>query len=153
MAQVTGGSDFDFFWEQKAAGAWRLLREASDAWASGGEQATDVGIVIDRFMKVLARPGGWPSWVQLYWPNRFLLDVPPPSAIDSCVALSPRCGVENASAAVQALRSIVSYASQEWILGHPEEPRTRDVLNEMLAVLWNHKIAPHPPSAAYPREL
>jgi hypothetical protein len=153
VAQVTGGSDFDFFWEQKAAAAWRLLREASDVWASQGRGSLDVAIALGRFMMILARPGGWPPLLQLYWPPRFLLEPPPLAAADSVLMLSPRCNPQQASAAIQSLLVILGKAADEWSIGHPEEPKTRDVLNEMLATLWQYKIAPHPPSKAYPREL
>jgi len=39
VAQVTGGSDFDFPWNDKAIACLTVLREAADAWARNGRFA------------------------------------------------------------------------------------------------------------------
>jgi len=152
MAQNTGGSDFDLFWEEKSSAAWRLLREAADVWAQDGRAGLDVRLAVDRFMHILASPGRG-LWPQVRWPKRFLLEPVPPGTTESCATLAPSCSEARTADAERALLATLSSAADEWSMGHPEEPSTRGVLHEMLTTLWQFKIAPHPPSKAYPREM
>jgi hypothetical protein len=151
VAQVLGGSDFDFVWDDKTNAALRVLREAADVWATRGRMKLDTQRVIGVFMEVLARPqkGLWWSY---RWPVRFLGEEAeaPPDAVDSCRALAPSRAVEEYVKVTLALHRSLCEAADMWALGDPEKPSTREQLASMLEILWQERVAPRPPSKHYP---
>ena len=151
MAQVIGGSDFDFVWDDKTKTALRLLSEAADLWARGGRDALEHGTALAVFLTVLA----WPQrglWWQPQWPLRFF-DAPPrnelPAPADSCRALAPTCSCEDVDKAIRNLECSWREAADMWSLGDPETPQARAVLQSMLEILWEKGIAPRPPGRQY----
>jgi hypothetical protein len=148
VAQVTGGSDFDFVWDDKRNAALRVLREAADLWATRGRQIVQVDRVVAAFMQVLA----WPQrglWWSPRWPLRFLNEAAtmPPSPIQSCLTLAPARKPEECAAVVKALEEAISEAADLWALGDPEKPVTLRYLEVLLGILWNRRVAPRPPGS------
>src|SRR6266704_2262838 len=84
--QVTGGSDFDFVWEERVNVSLALLREAADAIAARGSSALQPVLVVESLLAVLFNPLPANSiWGRPQWPVRFFDDKsqPPRSASES----------------------------------------------------------------------
>jgi hypothetical protein len=155
MAQVTGGSDFDSVWEEVANASLLLLREASDLFAKGGENAIAADVVVASLLGILAksRPSNL-YWARAKWPPRFFDGaVEPPAVRHSFQKLAPRHQHEDCDAVVTELKAVISPAAKEWALGNPEQPDAREVLRELFGLLWSRRLIPRPPAKAYPLGL
>jgi hypothetical protein len=151
VAQVVGGSDFDFAWDDKTNRCLILLREAADLWASEGRNALDHEKVLAAFLQVLAKPVRWRS----RWPARFFTDTTlefatPQQSCQSCKELAPKKSAKDFELSIEGLQRLLREAAELWALGDPENPTTKQVLDSMLNVMWSGQLAPRPPSRAYP---
>lgn len=154
MAQVTGGSDFDFVWEERVNVSLALLREAADAIAARGSSALQPVLVVESLLAVLFNPLPANSiWGRPQWPVRFFDDKSqlPRSASESLDQLEAPRPRPDSDEVVAALTSVVVSATTSWGLGDPESPNTRIVLQELLDILWRRRLIPRPPGKAYPR--
>ncbi len=156
MAQVVGGTDFDFVWDDKTNRCLILLREAADLWATRGRNALDPERVLAAFLQVLARPGlrvsGPPSW---RWPLRFFPDGALEFAfpMDSCKTLAPKESIDDLGESVELLKWSLAGAADLWALGDPENPTAKQILDSLLKIMWDRHLAVRPPSRQYPKGL
>ncbi len=142
MAQVVGNGHFDYVWERKLQTGLRLLRSAADEWAAGrklGEQ--NVLAVLLRLFSRRWSPYGVRSeraeeersledWLSLVG-----------SAVNECKRLAKGTSAD-ASGVVRALIAILQPAASYWREGHPERPRTHDVLTAIVSVLFDQRLVP-----------
>jgi len=76
VAQITGGSDFDGVWNERANVSLALLREAADAIAQRGSSALRPVLVVESLLSVLFNPLPPKSvWGRPQWPVRFFDDM------------------------------------------------------------------------------
>jgi hypothetical protein len=152
VAQISGGSDFDWVWEEWENALLRLVREAANTCARSGVTSIDPERLTSVLFCVLARPRPSSLWYgPPTWPVRFLdgvSETPPVS--ESLGALGVPLGEESAVVVTEVAR-IFRKATTSWSDGDPEEPTTRDCLREVLEYLWARRIVPRPPSRAFPR--
>jgi hypothetical protein len=157
MAQVAGGSDFDGEWEERTNVCLGLLREAADRIASHGFEALRADVIVDALLWVLAsrlppvmfQPG------KPRLPLRFFEGdaLPKPAAMDSCGRLRAGDPKPEDAETVAVLVGIIESSARSWADGDPEIPETREVLRQLLGVLWSKHLARHPPSKTYPRGI
>ena len=157
MAQVTGGSDFDGEWEERTNVCLSLLREAADRISSIGVDALEAEAIVDAFVWVLATrlpPHGWQAGKPRL-PLRFFEAgvTAKPAATDSCGRLRLGGPKPDDAETVAALVAIVKSSAALWADGDPEKPDTREVLRQLLAVLWSKHLVVRPPSKSYPRGI
>jgi hypothetical protein len=135
MAQVCGGSNFDFDAQRKHDAALKVLRRAADLWAMQGGDA----VCTDTFIAILiriytSRLYGFPEGQSLeYW----LSDVEKVQEDE----------------VFRLLRAELSLAIEGWTLGNPEEPPTADALNAFECIFFQHGIYRRPPSPEFPKTL
>ena len=154
VAQVVGGTNFDFAWDGKTNRCLILLREAADFWATKGRNALDPEKVLAAFLQVLAEPVRWRS----NWPARFFTDTRlefwlPQQSCQCCRELAPKRSTEDVATSIELLDGLLREVADLWALGDPENPSTKQVLDSILEVMWNRHLAPRPPSRAYPEGL
>lgn len=146
------GSNFDEAWDGWSSACLMLLRQAADIYANAGPRALTPDTVVARLLLVLIRYRSSYAWDPLR--VRFFDETkpPPPPAEDSFARLATTpLKHQHAAEVIGALTSIVSSAAQEWTLGDPEQPDTREILRKMFDVLWTWRLIPQPPSHVYPR--
>jgi len=155
MAQVTGGSHFDEVWEEWSNVSLTLIREAADRFAHSGENALAPEVVATAFLSVLAtpRPANF-RWSRPKWPPRFFDGAyQPPLAVESFEKLAPSQQQGNWVNVVADIAEVISVAAREWALGNPEQPNSREILNELLGLLWSRRLIPRPPAKSFPRGI
>jgi hypothetical protein len=154
MAQVCGGSSFDFVASKKHNTAQRVLSRAADVWATRGLEA----LKLDSVLAVLLHVFLAQKWSQ---GGGFGEDLRPLESWLSLVSTSQQeaesafpCHVRSDIPAVLTLlHAELSFAAQQWILGHPEQPPTADALNAIEHILFTYKLTHRPPSPKLPASL
>jgi len=149
MAQVVGGSMYDFEWDRKHDAALLVLsREADqcvgaglDAHRSDRAVAATLRIFGDRFLNrnYSRSPEEW---------CRVVEDVPA-----ELLRLKPQLDLGEITEITQQLRSETAVAADKWALGDPENPPTADVLNVLEHVLFRHRVIKNPPKYRTPTSL
>ena len=150
MAQVTGGSDFDFPWNDKAIACLTVLREAADAWARNGIAAIAPTRVVAMLLRVVGRRvrDQAAPWSRPSWPVRFIPEWLDTTTDSEEIPITLRSGKSAPvdSRTLAALDRLLEHSAQLWSLGNPEEPAPRDVLDGVHQILWRGRFAPRPPS-------
>jgi hypothetical protein len=139
VAQVTGGSDYDFVWDEKVEAAMALIREVSDAAAM--DRLTDVpeDFVIAALLKTLAYPVKPRIRKVREWEGVAR------SIVEELKLLRESARLDDCQTMEHELRQILSQAIGSWEEGDPENPRTDAVLNDMVAALFKRKFVYNPP--------
>jgi hypothetical protein len=156
MAQVTGGTDFDVPWNAKLRVCLRMLQEVSNE-AANGRLAIPVTVIVAMLLRVLACPvpeGEWWTWKEPRWPLRFIPEWAEVTKEASLYVERLKAARPSAVQTDEVSSRLVAHlqgAIQEWAVGHPETPPTRDVLHGVVAVLWAAHLVHRPPSPSYPR--
>lgn len=153
MAQVVGGSDFDFDWDVKTNRCLILFREAADLWASNGRNALAPEKVLAAFLYVLSQPARPSRWPARFFTDTTLEFAAPQQSCQSCKKLAPKRSMDDIATSNELLNRSLGEAADLWALGDPENPATKQVLDSMLKLMWQRHLARRPPSRAYPDGL
>jgi hypothetical protein len=128
MAQVCGGTTFDFVARRKHEVAQKVMSRAADIWAAGGRGALDVDSVIAVILRIfLAR---WSEYGGLRQEVRTLerwLPLVGTAEKEADALVSQVAPAKNVADVLSQLSAEISSAAEQWSLGNPEEPphRTR----------------------------
>ena len=148
MAQVCGGTTFDFIARRKHDAAQRILSRAADLWATHGREALDLDALIAVLLRIfLSR---WSEYRDLPDETRSLeawlpLVSTPAHEVESFVSQQPTI-----TDALPLIRAELSFAAEQWLLGDPEQPPTTHALNAIEHVLFTHRISHRPPAPRLP---
>jgi hypothetical protein len=146
MAQVCGGTSFDFEASRKHDAAQKVLSRAADLWATHGREALSLDALIAVLLRIFlcrgfmseARPlEAWLPLVgtALHEAESFIFDHP--AAI--CV--------------LPLIHKDLSVAIEQCLLGDPEQPPTAHVLNAIEYVLFTHRLSHRPAAPKLPITL
>lgn len=151
MAQVCGGTTFDFIARRKHDAAQRILSRAADLWATHGRDALSLDGLIAVLLRIFL----------LRWSE--YRDTPDETrALEAWLAVV-RASTQEAesfipdhptiSDALPLIRAELSFAAEQWLLGDPEQPPTAHALNAIEQVLFTHRLSHRPPAAGLPTTL
>ena len=151
MAQVCGGTTFDFVARRKHDAALRVLSRASDLWAMHGRDALSVDGLCAVLLRVfLAR---WSQYGSLREEGRSLdawLGLVGTAAQEAALFSTEYPGVVDALPLVLAE---LHFAAEQWLLGDPEQPSTAHALNAIEHILFAHRLSYRPPAPRLPTTL
>lgn len=153
MAQVCGGTSFDYQWERVHEVALGVLKKAADSWASDGTDAVSVDAVIAVLLRVYLSE--WPMYGGIRREARDLqswLDLVG-TANEEIVNLGKKASSEIRARVLRVLAVVLSSAVRQWSLGNPESPSTARALNVIEHVLFTHKLTRRPPRSKLPPGL
>lgn len=150
MAQVCGGSNFDFLAQRKHDAALSILSHVADIWAAHRETTLSPDSVIAILLRIFisSRFGArdesrsLESWLSLVGNAReeagFLIPAPSEPTIE---------------AVLTELHAELSFAAEQWSLGDPEQPPTVHALNAVEHVLFTHRLTHRPAASKLPKSL
>lgn len=146
MAQVCGGTTFDFVGRRKHDAAQKIVSRAADIWAAGGREALSHDSVIAVILRIFLSK--WPflefgglrfeartleKWLSLVGTAQeeadTLLSSVAPATVNDTLSL---------------LLAEISCAADQWSLGNPEQPPTAHALNALEHILFTHKLILRP---------
>ena len=150
MAQVCGGTTFDFSARRRHDAAQRMVCRAADLLATRGRDAVDLDALIAILLRIfLSRWAEYSSaaaeethslesWL------RFVSTSPALKA-ESWVLQHP-----TVTDALPVMRTELSFAVEQWLLGNPEQPPTSHALNVIEHILFIHRLYSRPPAPGLP---
>lgn len=138
MAQVCGGTTFDFAWREQFEAGLRCLRAAADRWAAGGSDALPTEAVLAALVQTL-NGGGY----DLH-PLEDRLPAVGPLA-DECRRVRPLLAPDEAADVTVALIAVAIDAVTRWSAGNPEDPPVDAVLCRLVGTLFRHRLVRRPP--------
>lgn len=144
MAQVCGGSSYDYDWDRVHETALRTVRRAADIWAADGSTALAIDSLVAILLQIyLSEPSasrnlafetrGFDAWME---------SVKTPS--DEILDLRPNISAEIHRRAVSSLKSELSFAVEQWQMGNPELPTSAEALNVLEFVLFANRLTHRP---------
>jgi hypothetical protein len=150
MAQVTGGTRFDFVARRKHDAARKVLSRAADIWAARGREALSIDSAIAVILRIVLSQwsefGGLrqevrtlENWLSLVGTARQEADT-----------LAPTVAPTTVTDVLSLLSTEISFAADQWSLGNPEQPPTAHALNAVEHILFTHKLIPRPASPKLP---
>jgi hypothetical protein len=151
MAQVCGGTTFDFVAERKHETALKALSRAADLWATCGRDSLSVDSLIAVLLSVFfTRLGSsvseetrdLDSWLSLVTSAKVLAEKSFPTIDPATIAKI-----------LAELETEIGNAVEQWSLGNPEQPPTAHVLNSVEHILFVHKLRHRPPNPKMPNTL
>lgn len=148
MAQVCGGTTFDYVAQRKHDAAQRVLSRAADIWAN--QSALDLDSLIAVLLHIfLSR---WSEYGNIRQETLTLEQWLPrvARAHEEVHALLPSATPALIADVMSLLQAEVSSAAQQWALGDPEQPPTAQALNTVEHILFLHKLITRPPSPKLP---
>ncbi len=143
MAQVTGGSDFDDVWEDKIEASRLILQEFSDGVAARSNEEISSDKILPVILKIFSQRYSWAGnpkrkplqeWQKIVTSIRLALRNLKPKAAELELEL-----IES------QLQELSRKAIESWREGDPEFPKTRDVLNDIVRILFNYRLIKNPP--------
>jgi len=142
MAQVCGDTLYDFDWDSLRENILPRLRVAADRWATYGLSADDPDRVAALLIRMFARDAHNHAVLQKgWWSAESQIQT-----LDQEIQHFPRKLILQDLRDVTAeLSETVHAAAQAWSEGDPESPATEDVLNWIVAVLFNYRLVRRPP--------
>ena len=151
MAQVCGGTTFDFIARRKHDAALRMIARAADLWSAQGAGAVSVDSLTAVLLRIfLARwsvYGGVSDETRALEAWLVVVGTAEQEA-ESFSAAHPRI-----LEVVPLLRAELSSAADQWVLGDPEQPPTAHALNAIESILFSHRLSPRPPAPQLPTTL
>jgi hypothetical protein len=151
MAQVCGGTTFDFVARRKHEAAQKVLSRAADIWAANEREALSVDSVIAIILRIfLSR---WSEYGGLRQEGRTLeqwLALVSTAQKEADTLVSSVAPAKNVADVLSLLSAEISFAAEQWSLGNPEQPPTAHALNAVEHILFKHKLVHRPPSPKLP---
>jgi hypothetical protein len=153
MAQVCGGTNFDFVTQRRHDAALRVLSRAADAWATHGRNAFGIDSVLAVLLRLYLKPRYEETGMR--WETRSLERWLPFVGIaqQEAESLFSDAAKPNMAQVLALLNAELSFAVDQWLIGDPEQPPTEHVLNAVVHVLFIHKLILRPPSPKLPTSL
>jgi hypothetical protein len=151
MAQVCGGTTFDFVARRKHEAAQKVLSRAADIWAASGREALSVDSVIAVILRICLARGS--EYGGLREEGRTLeqwLPLVGTAQKEADPLVSSVTPTKNVADVLSRLSAEISFAADQWSLGNPEEPHTAHALNAVEYILFTHKLVHRPPSPKLP---
>jgi hypothetical protein len=149
MAQVCGGTTFDFEASRKHDAALKILSRAADIWAAGEHDSLSVDSVVAVLLQIFLSKCNvreeirtLDSWLPLVTTAREQIETFFPAANPATVAET-----------LTMLQAEVSEALEQWSLGNPEQPPTIHALNSFEHILFIHKFTTRPANPKFPKTL
>lgn len=141
MAQVCGGTTYDFEWDRVKDAALNALRRAADGWAYRGPEAywlENVAALIIHHLAAYRRQDVYGSFRQ---------------QLDNMVALEHelqgfrrKLALDDLICVRDRVRKTLENAVAQWAEGDPESPATERVLNDIIGVLFEYRLIPRLPT-------
>jgi hypothetical protein len=153
MAQVCGGTSFDFVALRKHDAAQRILSRAADAWATHGRNTLSIDSVVAILLRIfLSRRSEYGG---IRWETRSLESWLPfvGTAQREAESLISAVAKPKVAEVLTLLNAELSCAVDQWLIGDPEQPPTEHVLNAIVHVLFIHKLILRPPSPKFPTSV
>ena len=148
MAQVCGGTTFDFMARRKHDAAQRILSRAADLLATHGRDALDLDALIAVLLRIIL--SRWSEYRDLPDETRPLDAWMPLIGTSSQEAESFVSQHPTVTDALPLIRTELSFAAEQWLLGDPEQPPTTHALNAIEHVLFTHRLSHRPPAPRLP---
>ena len=153
MAQVTSDSYFDYAAMRKHNTAQKVLSRAADVWATRGRDSLGLdsvlAVLLHIFLSQWSQAGGFgedprplEAWLSVVG-----------TAEQEADSLFPPTAKPGISEVLTHLRAELSFAEEQWLLGHPEQPPTAHALNAIEHILFSHKLTRRPASPTLPTTL
>ncbi|HUO09108.1 MAG TPA: hypothetical protein VM008_12450 [Phycisphaerae bacterium] len=144
MAQVCGGSTYDYYWHLKRESALAFLRRVAGDYAArriSHLPRTNVLGTVLLFLATLQNPAmpvrKW-NYSSRSTPN--VLSLMQPKFLPTTIAQT-----------AEAIEKLFEDASKTWEeTGYPEAPSTDKVLYDLIAFLFQSRFVPHPPNEGPP---
>ena len=129
MAQVCGGTTFDFVARRKHDAAQKVLSRAADIWSKGGRDALTLDSVVAVLLHIFLSK--WSEYGGLREEARTLETWLPlvASAQEEADTLLLPVARAVVPAVLASLLAELSFAADQWALGDPEQPLTAQALN------------------------
>lgn len=144
MAQVCGGSSFDFEAERRHQAAERILSQAADRWSSHGTTALSLDSVIAVLMCIYLSPNfsGLKSETRTLeqWLARDY-------AQEEEVLWVSQISVATRTEIQRQLKTELSFAVDQWSLGNPEQPPVHHALCAVERILFSKRLIHRPPKS------
>ena len=153
MAQVCGGTTFDFVASRKHDAAQRVLSRAADIWAKGGRDALRLDAVVAVLLHIfLSR---WSEYDGVSQEARTLEMWLPlvASAQQEADGLMTQLAPASVAGVLSVVFAELSFASDQWSLGDPEQPPTAQALNTVEHILFTHRLTTRPASPKLPTSV
>jgi len=151
MAQVCGGTTFDFIAQRKHDAAHRVLVRAADLWATRRCDALSVdglaAVLLRIFLSRWSQYGGLRDETR---PLDAWLAIVGTAAQEAASFSSEHPSV---SGALPLIHAELSFAADQWLLGDPEQPPTSHALNVIEHLLFTHRLSLRPPAPRLPTTL
>ena len=148
MAQVTGGSDFNSQWERKCCLVLNLLITAADEAVRLGQEANQPDHLLAAVLRVFALPKVYLMGPLRNVPMRPLHEwrgeLKRPA--EEGAALWGRASSARIQAVLESLRTILRNALDQWSQGTRAEALVKEVMDDMIEILFREKMVPRPPS-------
>jgi hypothetical protein len=153
MAQVCGGTNFDFIAQRKHDAALRVLSRAADAWAVRGREAFTIDSVLAILLRLFLKERD--KFTGFRWETRSLESWLPLVATPQREAeyFGPPGAKPHLPEVLTLLKAELSFAVDQWLIGDPEQPPTEHVLNAIVHVLFVYKLIVRPPSPKFPTSV
>ena len=151
MAQVCGGTTFDFVARRKHEAAQNVLSRAADTWAASGREALSVDSVMAVILRIFL--SSWSEYGGLREEARTLEQWLPlvGTAQEEADALVSSVGpAKKVADVVSLLLAEISFAADQWSIGNPEQPSTAHALNAIVHILFTHKLVHRPANPKLP---
>jgi len=150
MAQVCGGTSFDFVALRKHEAAQNFLSRAADIWAASGREALSLDSVIAVILRIFLSE--WSEYGGLRQEARTLEQWLPlvGTAREEADALVSPVAPGKVDDVLAQLLVEISFAADLWSLGNPEQPPTAHSLNAVEHILFTHKLTSRPASPKLP---
>jgi hypothetical protein len=143
MAQVVGGTDYDFMWDRKINIVHDRIKDAADLWSKDGKNGFDVGTLISIILRIFSEP--WSSLTsapQLKRETRRLDEWTQiiTNPYEELCKLKTNQSGDIVNDTLKSLLAETKLAANEWAIGNPEEPPTYHMLNVIIHVLFKTKF-------------
>ncbi|MDB6065447.1 MAG: hypothetical protein JWR26_1655 [Pedosphaera sp.] len=153
MAQVTGGTTFDFVARRKHDAARKVLSRAADIWAARGREALSIDSAIAVILRIVLSQwsefGGLRQEVRTLENWLSLVGTARQEADGLLTTVAPNTVTE----VLSLLQTEITFAADQWSLGNPEQPPTAHALNAVEHILFKHKLLTRPPSPKMPTSV
>jgi len=157
MAQVTGGTTFNFVAQRKHEAAQKILSRAADIWATSGRDAISHDSVIAVLLHIYLSK--WEENFDLRGELREearTLEKWLPlvgTAKQEAEAFLPPIASATITEVLSLLNAEISFAAEQWCLGNSEQPPTAQALNAVEHILFTHKLIHRPASPKLPKTV
>jgi hypothetical protein len=143
MAQVIGGSDFDFVWADKIEATTLLMQEFSDLVAARSHEETSADKIIPVILKIFALQYSWYGNPRRRALSDWQAAMKPVQ--QELKGLKSRASESELDSIESQLSDLVTSAIAGWREGDPEFPKTEAVLNDMVRILFTNRFIKNPP--------